>query len=302
MPINKVPIVSDHPAAQAWLSFSGTGQVPAEVVPLRENKKVGVFRLAGCGVVAKRASLDATRVERLVYEDILPQLPVDSILYHGSLIEDAVAWLFLEDVGDIKCSLGDRAHVALASHWIGEVHRATMDLVMPAALPDHSLDYYRGQVPLARARIAEALAAPEFAAHDRQVLAGVLDACDSVEACWPAIVDRSSAIPLVLVHGDIKPKNFHIREGRLCVFDWEHAGRGLAPADLGPLNLAAYRRGCASAWPVGEWHMLLGVFLRYLQAMVWATEFLAIESWISRLDEYREELCKTLAAMDLRYS
>ena len=52
-------------------------------------------------MIAQRACMAKARIERTIYEEILPHLPVTSPRYYGFRAEDPdFAWLFLEDIGD----------------------------------------------------------------------------------------------------------------------------------------------------------------------------------------------------------
>src|SRR6266516_289741 len=79
--------LNGHPAVQAWCHLYPDAE-PVQLTPLRVRKrKSNVYRLEGVGragtaVIAKRCSKATARVERAVYEDLLPGLPVPSLHYY----------------------------------------------------------------------------------------------------------------------------------------------------------------------------------------------------------------------------
>ena len=134
MPPDSVNDVAEHPAALAWRTVSGTGNQPDRIIPLKSKSKTSAYRLVGCGVDGKQTRLETAQVERTVYEELLPQLPLRALRFHGFLAEEDMAWLFLEDTGGIECSFDDAEQLALTSHWIGQLHRATMSMPRPPGL------------------------------------------------------------------------------------------------------------------------------------------------------------------------
>jgi hypothetical protein len=56
---------------------------------------------AGAAIIAKRSRQGPALVERTVYQEILPHLPVSGLRYYGCVEEPGglFAWLLLEDAG-----------------------------------------------------------------------------------------------------------------------------------------------------------------------------------------------------------
>src|SRR5213079_290622 len=91
----------EHPAVQAWSRLHPGRVSPGTIETLKRNKKSAIYRLRGVGpkgsaVIAKRCLTATALTERILYQDILPCLPVPSLRYFGFL-EDQEAqfcWLF----------------------------------------------------------------------------------------------------------------------------------------------------------------------------------------------------------------
>jgi hypothetical protein len=96
----------EHRAVKAWRRLLPGRVEPESIEILRESKrKSAVYRLEGIGprgstVIAKRCPTATALIERTVYEEILPHLPLSAPYYYGFIKEDDKSdWLFLEDVG-----------------------------------------------------------------------------------------------------------------------------------------------------------------------------------------------------------
>src|SRR5207249_2967323 len=98
--------VEDHPAARAWQEPQPGRGEPASVETLKEAKKSAVYRLngvwpGGAAIIAKRCVARTAAIERAIYEDILPHLPITALRYYGWTQHDGeFCWLFLEDAGE----------------------------------------------------------------------------------------------------------------------------------------------------------------------------------------------------------
>src|SRR5207247_1784844 len=115
-PLPERPI--EHPAVHAW-SRLGPKQIEPEAIErLKLKNKSAVYRLRGVGpdgssVIAKRCLTATAQIERVIYEECLPCLPVTSLRSYG-LLEDpanrAFSWLFLEDASGQEYSQHDAGH------------------------------------------------------------------------------------------------------------------------------------------------------------------------------------------------
>jgi len=236
------PTIDQHPALEAWNRRRSTRDKLAslEVWPHGYNSLVYrlVFRDGGRpALFAKNCQAGRGNIERLFYEEILPDLGVSSPAYHGSLEEaDGSCWFFLEDVGPQRLSEHDPVHRALASRWIGQLHRRGTGTAAASRLREAGPARYLTHLQAARARIRRNLANPAFTEEDRAALLNVLAAQDRIESWWSAVERACAGVPKTVVHGDFQPKNVRVREETsglaLYVFDWEMAGWGVPAADL----------------------------------------------------------------------
>jgi phosphotransferase family enzyme len=236
-----------HPVHAAWDRLR-TAPAPIVRVELwRENARhqpASLYRLhlrngEPYPVFAKRCDSASGAVERLCYEEIVPRLGVTSPTYLGSVEEsDGTFWFFVEDVGREKLSAQDPMHRALASRWLGRLHRAGARIEAGRRLPDGGLQRYHKCLRDSRERIEWNLGNPSLAAEQRGVLASLPGTLDRIEDSWETLERACSRLPETVVHSDFRPKNVRIRRAEsgpvLFALDWELAGWGVPVADLAP--------------------------------------------------------------------
>ena len=228
-------------------------------------------------MIAKRCP--TASVERTVYEDVIPHLPVTVPRYYGSREEDAGSgWLFLEDVGGERYSELDGEHRAVAGRWLGLMHTSAEGVAAAARLPDGGPGRYLAHLRSTREIIVRNLANRYLTAGDRPVLEAIVAQCGALESRWGQLEDACPGLPSTLVHGDFRPKNAHIRRDRagisLFPLDWETAGWGAPAADLTRVDIAAYWSVVRERWP--------GVTvpaLRRLARAGWVFQWLAALGW-----------------------
>lgn len=236
----------EHPAAQAWRATEPERIVPKAIAVLKKwtrHQKSGVYRLAGVGpggsaVVAKRCPLRTAAVEQPIYEAFLPQLPLPTLGYFGS-VEDPDGqsrWLFMEDASGDLYSPQNREHCALAARWLAAIHNASRGNDWKTRLPDRGPDWYLQLLRSFRAKVREHLANPDLSREGALVFQTVIEQCDVLEAHWREIGQICDQVPRTLVHGDFVVKNLRVRNSAagsaLLVFDWEFACWGVPGADL----------------------------------------------------------------------
>src|SRR5437870_10244134 len=126
-------IVSDraaeHPAFRSWTRLHGNEVAPPKIEVLSQHKKTMVCRLSGLetareDIIAKRSFREYIGVERMIYEDILPELPLSSLRYYGSIEDDdpSYGWLFIEDADGRQYAPRLKAHRIAAGRWLGILH------------------------------------------------------------------------------------------------------------------------------------------------------------------------------------
>jgi phosphotransferase family enzyme len=264
---------------------------------LEQRRKSATYRLVGAGpggesIIAQRSNMAKALIERTVYEQVLPYLPVTSPRYYGCReAGPRYAWLFLEDVGDMHYCHTNAEHLAIAGRWVGGMHVAATRVAATRVatargLPTSGLPRYLEHLHAARRTIREHLSKPWFTAGDVALLESMVLALDDVERHWPCVEQACSGAPLTLVHGDFRPRNANVKNDgvrtELYPFDWELAGWGLPAADLTQIDLAAYWSVVRDSWPdvqfddVRRWAEVGSVF-QLLAACDWESMRLAYE-------------------------
>ena len=296
--IMRGPTIDRHPALEAWNRRRSTRDTLATLEVWRKIKHLQgykslvyrlVFRDGGPpAVFAKHCAAGRGNVERLFYEEILPDLGVSSPAYYGSLEEaDGSCWFFLEDVGRQWFSDHDPVHRALASRWIGQLHRRGARIAAASRLREAGPARYLAHLHAARARIRRNSANPAFTEEDRAALLNVLAAQDWIESRWSAVERACAGMPETVVHGDFQPKNMRVREETsglaLYAFDWEMAGWGIPAADLVlnirgsemlPIDPEVYVSELGGQWPNVDAATIarlstVGYVLRRIAAIDW---------------------------------
>src|SRR2546425_2602845 len=121
----------DHRAVKAWRRIQPESFEPRNIEVLKlTKKKSSVYRLTGVGpngaaVIAKRVRTHTATVERIVYQTVLPRLPLPALSCYGFVPdpEDDFCWLFLEDAGGLQYSQDSAEHRAVAGRWLATAHR-----------------------------------------------------------------------------------------------------------------------------------------------------------------------------------
>lgn len=314
------------PAALAWARLGGPPPASIELLR-RARSKPAILRLRFSrprrpAIYAKWSPTSDLSLERLLYEQILPRLPVTVPRYRGSLRDDdGGTWLFIESAGERWFSDADPEQRALASRWLGLLHRSAADASAGTGLPDIGPARYLSYLRTGRDGILRHFGNPWLTAGDREVLTSLLERLDVLEAMWPRVQRACQGLPATLVHGDLRPKNVRVRFARgvptLYVLDWEMAGWGIPAADLAcagsrdgptvPIDAAAYRDIVRERWPdlgAAETSRLaiLGRLFQGIAGTAWAASSLRFESPLYLLKPvqsmavYRRELSRALEA------
>jgi hypothetical protein len=309
-----------HPAVQAWSRLRLHQVRPARIESLKHKHKSAIYRMAGIGpagtnVIAKRSLASSARTERLIYEEILPRLPLPALHCFGSVDDDdpQFCWLFLEDAGNDPYQPLLPEHRAAAVLWLVVLHTRSDDIKATAQLPGRGPEYYLERLRLARANITGSLGNPALKADGRAVLVEILARFDFLESRWDRVKEFCEGKPQTLVHGDLKEKNVRIRstpdQVALLTFDWEIAGRGVPATDLFRCpDLPAYLSSAQKFWP--DLHLAdlrrladVGVIFRSLIAVYWKSLALSgewIEWPVEKIRIYHQKLAQTMQALDIR--
>jgi hypothetical protein len=255
----------EHPAAIAWGKVAPDHGAPARITKLKETRRSRVYRLHGAGpggapVIAKLGSSAGVAIERAIYEDVLPSLPVTALRFYGLLEDREGHWLFLEDSGNQKYSNNLEEHRAMAGRWLGTMHSSAARRAAPARLPEREPRYYLERLRFSRETICQSLANPFLHPNDRLALEAYLKLYGVVESHWAEVVRLCDPMPRTLVHGDLSAKNARFRASQagnsLLIFDWDGAGWGVPAVDLAQFmaeslspDLAAYSSAMQPDWP-----------------------------------------------------
>ncbi len=294
---------AEHPAASAWRMLHPEGRSPASISVLKtEEYHSAVYRLeragpSGGAVIAKRCKPAAAEVEKAIYEQILPRIPVSAPRFFGTQADPAGkhAWLFVEDVGEERYSDSDLRHRTMASKWLGLMHVSAAQVAARLPLPDRRPLYYLGLLRTANANILKILPSPELRRHQREVLAALVRGLRSVELRWENLHEFCSVLLPTLVHCDFVAKNLRVRhvgtKRELLPFDWECSGYGLPAPDLEGVEIDAYLSVVRTHWTTLTEAKLrraaaAGRLFRIINFIYWAS--LSLESsWEQKIIDNR---------------
>ncbi|HKZ78299.1 MAG TPA: aminoglycoside phosphotransferase family protein [Pyrinomonadaceae bacterium] len=319
----------EHPAIKAWHELGSSRVEPEAIVILKEHDKSAIYRLEGVGtagssIIGKRCKRTTATVERAIYEEILPYLPMPTLHYYGYIEEPEgeFCWLFLEDAYGDEFSPCIEEHRTLAARWLATMHTSAADKVGTVRLPDRGPAYYLRQLRSASDTIIQGLNNSKLNLDDLTTLRSVLSQFELLESHWGEVNRLSHSIPRTLVHGDFVAKNMVVRSNKagmaLLPFDWENAGYGVMITDLAqspPLStrfsanpdIATYWAVVRNYWPDVEIHALkrlanFGTLLRLIDAINWIAQSLAYE-WVqepmSKIEVYESRLAEVIRAVGL---
>ncbi len=301
--IDPVTHSSEHPAVVAWHARYPESRVNIPVSILKTEKHhSAVYRLEGAGptggaVIAKRCEPGAATVEREIYENLLPFIPVSAPRYFGQYTDRhcRYTWLFLEDAGDESYANTNREHRELASRWLGLMHVHAADLAARLPLPDRGPLHYRRLLKLAVGMILENAALSALSRTQRDLLSSIVQQLRRIDSLWDDLYKVCTALSPTLVHCDFASKNMRLRHTTagcdLLPFDWEHAGYGLPVADLELVVIGPYLSGVQEHWPSLTQELLgrlcvIGRLLRIVNSVYWASRSIA-SSWEGKIIDNR---------------
>lgn len=306
----------EHPAVKAWGQLQPEHVTPQQISVLKQKSKSAVYRLAGLGpggaaVIAKRSLQETAWIERTIYEEILPGLPLPRLQYYGSIDEQGTVygWLFLEDAGGERYSPLVKEHRDIAARWLALMHTLAAKHPIAARLPDRGPGDYLRRLRSARETILQQLGRLALSPSDRAVLEMIVSRCDTLESDWDRVEQCCRSIPSTLVHGDFRAKNARIRSGPdgpvLLLLDWETAGWGVPAIDLAELDTGTYASVVLGSWPQVDAQTLapivgIGRIFQWLAAIDWESTRLEpkwMEKPMSRIRPCLDELSAAMVAV-----
>src|SRR5207249_2568951 len=139
--VKRREILLAHPAVRAWQQLDPQRVVPDRITPakFKPNKprpNLTVYRLEGVGidgaaVIAKRCTREGGRFGRIVYERILPHVPLAGPRYCGTVEgppDEDVCWLLIGEIDGEKYDMlrpDHRAAACRTSHHRSRRSRAS---------------------------------------------------------------------------------------------------------------------------------------------------------------------------------
>jgi hypothetical protein len=313
----------EHPATTAWFQLRPDNGQPSKIRTLCRNKKSAVYRLYGVGlegsaVIAKRGSQSSLTLERTIYEEILPHLPVTTLHCYGFVADEredrkdgnTCCWLFLEDAGGRWYEPHKKEHSTLAARWLGLMHTSAARVAAASSLPARDPGYYLAELRSGREAILFNLSNPVLTEEERKMLMVVVAQCDFVESHWDDLEQFCNGLPHTLVHGDFVRKNVRLRSSEagmaLLPLDWETAGWGTPAPDIFSVeDLPTYHAVVREDWPhldLQDVKQLLryGRLLRLLLAINWDSRCLRypwVEESIENMTSYQTWMTDCIHAL-----
>jgi len=284
----------EHPAVRACRRLHPEFAKPDAVENLKAKHESAICRITGIGpnhssIIAKRCLGETARIERTIYERVLPCLPVSTLRYYGFLEDEdpQFCWLFLEDGGNDPYSPSVPAHVALGSTWLGLLHASAHRVEAVASLPERGPRHYLEHLRQGRDAIRRSLDNPALSTQAVAVFSRITALYDFVESRWPELAGFCRSFPQTVVHGDFAERNIRVRHtpGGLVLlpFDWETAGWGVPAVDLAKCpDLSLYRTVAAQQCPELETENLhrlsqIGIVFRSLAGLWWRCAYFEFE-------------------------
>ncbi len=295
--------IIEHPAVKAWFELKRDSYTPKCIEIIRDNSgdiygkqnsKSQVYRLKNVGpentdVIAKRCRSHTAEKERLVYEKILPQLPLPTINYYGH-VEDSdniSCWVFIEDAGEQIYSRDNLRHRILAARWLGLMHVSASCIYEVNHLPNLTPQRYLDHLKSAHNNIVNNINNPSLSNEDVYTLKAIISNFDVLESGWHILECDCESIPSTLVHGDLSAKNTRIRYSNngisLFVFDWETSFCGLPAIDLSILwRYGGLRPKIREASTTFLSNQVIGTYLNSVQDY-WSNLDLQTIKWLANV-------------------
>jgi len=297
---------------------------PQNIEILQEKPgKAEIYRLrgvgpGGAGVVAKRCSVASGRTERLIYQEILPTLPLSALEYYGFATDEdgRSCWLFLEDAGNENYDPELEEHRVLAGRWLGTMNTLAQSVPAARSLPDRGPRSYLELLKLAREEVLAVLDNSRVSSDGASLLTAIVSHFAAVEQRWHHVEHFCEAMPRTVVHGDFATQNARIRTRpggtSLLVMDWEGAGWGVPAADLSETkcslrpDITAYWSVVRSFWPhvalaeLRRWAQV-GRMFRLISSVAWLNSGFAsggVEWYVDEMHWYEPKFAQWLRAAE----
>ena len=165
--------VREHRAVQAWLQVQPDSCAPRSLELLQRRRYSTVYRLNGVTqdgkrVIAKRCRAATARIERMIYQELLPLTEMAALQCYGAVQEPdgEFCWVFLEDATGASYSPQLPHNRALAGRWLAETQLATASPNLQSCLPNRALNHYLQSLHGCREIVLHHLSGSELPATD----------------------------------------------------------------------------------------------------------------------------------------
>jgi hypothetical protein len=309
---------------RAWRRLDNGLQPTSNVSVLQDKPKASVYAFNllpdQTPVVAKRASIEQTRVEQLLYEHILPSTGVPALACYGVVVDETCGWLFVERGTGGSYNASDAGHRKITGSWLGAFHTAAFAVGQNWILPVRSAQSYFDALVEVSTRLEDACSRHVDAQLGFRFLEDGARLLDRLQLGWIRVESIISALPNTVIHGDFASKNIVVgATGHLHVFDWGTAGWGSPAPDL-PQNVAQedywahpelseYERQVARVWGKTDVRILrrvaaAGAIMRTVTELHGDTQALG-SPWaanvIYKLPVYLEHLSTSMDAIGITH-
>jgi thiamine kinase-like enzyme len=276
-----------HQALEAWRKLRDKRQATGKISLLKKRFKSTIYRIDEIGrgassIVAKYCRREVAAHERIIYERILPELPISSPRYYGYVEgEKEYDWLFLEYAHGEQYSRFRDDHSIPVARWLGRLHSSAANVPTAAQLPDRNHRHHLTLLLEARKKLQSNLRELNLPTAELAIIEAAISQCDFLESHWKRVEEWCNRMPGTLVHGDFKPRNVVIRRGprgsAVLPFDWEASGWGMPASDLAYIDLAAYHEIVKHRWPTVNLEdvqsmKIIGRIFRGLEEFRWESE------------------------------
>jgi aminoglycoside phosphotransferase (APT) family kinase protein len=188
----------------------------------------------------KPAFLYDPRREVEVYRDLLDGAALGTPEYYGAAVDPARDrhWLFIENVaGPVLWQIGEFEVWEETARWLARMHAA---LAPAAEAPPPSLLRYGPDLFHAWIDRAHEFAERPGTPWSEETRAVVLD----LSRRYEPVVERLSALPATIVHGEFYPSNVLVQDPlsavRVAPIDWEITAVGPGLLDLAALTMGKW--------------------------------------------------------------
>jgi hypothetical protein len=295
-------------ARSAWREVAGACGSVREAHEVSGPGKAVVVRLVAAGfggsnVIAKLCGQWELTHSRVIYEELLPEIPISGLHYYGATqLNGDRGWFFVEEAGGERFSSRRPHHQLLASEWLAKLHGLSPQVDASGKLRHSDAgEYYHAALRTSLAKISAVARNPALC----RPLSRLREQLEALDSRWSRISSEIEGTRQAVVHGDFCKKNLRVRTERgsdsLLVFDWEYARVTSLAVDLEKIDPMLYgsalRRLSDVRQEEVERMVEIGRLFRCIQSIEWTLGHLKygpaerplrhLELYSARLDALR---------------